>query len=463
MKCPFCGGEHPDQARFCPVTGQALPKTAAVCPQCQHEMPTGARFCPFCGYKEEEKNRNISKQGFMKILIVVGLVFILIGSVLVFREELQEMPLFGFNREKSVLPALGSDQEEKLTLQPDDQFGEIFGGEPFAEVPEQGARNTPKVTAILHKTPTSTQFTLEPTATYTKTPTMKRTALPSPTITPLMNIPANMVLIPGGTFSMGATEDEMEWHLNSCNYYASCSQVDFVDMMPKHKVQLSPYLVDVHEVTNAEYRACVEAGVCGAPNSGAISRYLAKDYYNNRTYDQYPVVAVSWNNAVNYCNWAGGKRLPSEAEWERAAKGNEDYFFPWTRRPVGSSAESVFGSKTPLANFCDQDCPMQNWNDSRLNDGWVGPAPVMSFAPGPFGLYDMSGNVTEWIQDYYGANYYSYSLLEDPVNKTWSEWRVTRGGGWNNGIYHLTSMFRSAQSPNNAKAFIGFRCVMDYE
>ena len=260
---------------------------------------------------------------------------------------------------------------------------------------------------------------------------------------------------------MGATEEDMNWHLESCNHYATCNVIDYSDMIPRHTVDISAYYMDVHEVTNEEYKACVNAGACLQPKSTAISQYLKEDYYTNSRYSDFPAVAMTWANAAAYCAWNGGKRLPTEAEWENAAKGGDDWFYPWTRRPDGFKARSVFQSSTPLANYCDAKCPMERWDDTELEDGWEGPAPVMSFPVGQYGLFDMSGNVNEWVQDYYGEKYYSISPVNDPVNTTPNEYRMTRGGGWNNGIYHMSSVFRRAQAPDDSKAFIGFRCVKD--
>lgn len=268
----------------------------------------------------------------------------------------------------------------------------------------------------------------------------------------------DMVFIPSGSFSMGASNSGMEWHLSSCNYYADCSIVDYEDMVPVHTVKLDSFYLDIHEVTNSEYRQCVNDGVCREPDRMAISKYLDSDYFSNLANNEYPVVAITWHDAMTFCNWDGGKTLPSEAQWEYAAKGPDGWYFPWTAYPSGNSASSVFGGSVPLANFCDANCQM-NWKETGMSDGYKGPSPVMSFVPGAYGLYDMSGNVTEWIQDYYNKDYYLNSPLNNPINTMVSEWNVTRGGGWNNGVYYLTSVFRSAQDPDKATAFLGFRCA----
>lgn len=356
--------------------------------------------------------------------------------------------------------------------------GIIFGGKTWP--PQTPATNTPAFNSAQSSTSTQSRLstvanTVQPTITNapmaTNQPalppptkpasTQIPTTIPTPAPTPsdAKPVPKGMVYIPGGLFSMGANQSEMEWHFNSCNSYAKCYIGDYTDMMPRHDVRLSPFFIDIHEVTNAEYRQCINAGKCGESYADRIKRYLESDYATNRKYDNYPVVAITWADAKSYCQWAGNKTLPSEAQWERAAKGDDDWFYPWVRRPTGTSAQSVFGSSTPLANFCDNGCPMENWDETRLSDGYTGPAPVGNFGPGPFGLYDMAGNVTEWVLDVYSVDFYSNSTGNDPVFQGSGKWHVTRGGGWNNGIYAISSVARSAQEPTDPKAFIGFRCV----
>jgi formylglycine-generating enzyme len=296
------------------------------------------------------------------------------------------------------------------------------------------------------------------------TPTQKRVPILSTnTPNPSINFMGKMAFVPGGNYIIGATESEMNWHLNSCDVYASCDKVDFVDMMPRHTVTLSPFYLDFHEVTNAFYKKCVDANVCNYPLQDAIDKYLPSDYFSNVRYKDYPVVAVTWENALKYCEWNGGKRLPTEAEWEAAAGGDEDRFFPWLVRPLSTRARDIFNSES-LANYCDFGCPEDPmyWRDSSMKDGYDRTAPVMSFPPGPYGIYDMAGNVSEWVQDVYNKSYYENSVSTNPISIDGSQWRVTRGGGWNSGIYYLSSVFRLAKEPSDAKAFNGFRCAKDH-
>jgi len=426
MRCPFCNEEHPDYAVFCPNTGLPISTSAKK------------RFSPY-------------------LIFGASGLFVLTGIFILFTVLFSQMKEGGISTNFPILDRL---------------FGRASESALEGEVPA-GAITQPTI---------GTELTLSPSTQVTEPPALptaeqNATAVPESFVTPTNNFPptevnlptstaaslpatrTDMVYIPGGKFYMGASEDDMKWHLTSCNRHDKCNIIDYEDMTPLHSVELDPYYIDIHEVTNAEYRSCVEAGVCSQPKSEAISQYLSGDYYSNTRYNNYPVVGVGWQDAVTFCNWNDGKRLPTESEWENAAKAGDDWFYPWTRRPDGYTARSIFGDFEPMANFCDVNCPMIRWNETGIDDGWKGPAPVMSFPASPNDLFDMAGNVTEWVQDFYDKGFYSSSPNTNPINLRTNEYHVTRGGGWNNGIYGVSSVQRSAQAPDNPKAFIGFRCV----
>ena len=290
------------------------------------------------------------------------------------------------------------------------------------------------------------------------TQTIKPTLVPTKHIVPKIG---EMVTIPSGNFLMGATENEAKWHQQFCNTYDRCLFEDYTDMLPSHTVFVDSFSIDVHETTNNQYRECVSAGVCSNPDQSAIQEYLPSDYFTNSTYNNFPVVAINWEAANNYCNWKG-KRLPTEAEWEKASKGGDNWIFPWVRSTNELSSTYIFPNRIPQSNFCDINCLLtdRSWKDDRVDDGWGGPALVMSYLPNPFGIYDLSGNVQEWVEDYYSADYYENSPTNNPKNTVYSDNRITRGGGWNNGLYHSTSEYRRGSNAVKTKAFIGFRCVM---
>lgn len=374
------------------------------CPHCHRMYPQFARYCPACGIK--------NRQGISPVLVVLLCFFGVVIMGLVIWLVIRSIDFSSLKH----TPAPISLTETPLLLSPTDAASPSI-------IRTLGTEAAIQDTPVFHDE----------------------------------NI-NDMVFIPSGSFSMGATQSDMEWHLSSCNHYAECSIVDFDDMVPLHSVELDSFFMDIHEVTNAEYRECVYDGVCNEPDRAAISKYLESDYYSSTVNNNFPVVGITWQDAMTFCNWDGGKELPSEAQWEYAAQGPDGWFYPWDSTPDGLSASSVFGGTMALANFCDVNCQM-TWKDTQVKDGYKGPSPVMNFAPGAYGLYDMSGNVTEWIQDYYRSDYYVYSPVANPMNDVVSDWKVTRGGGWNNGVYYMTSVFRSAQDPDKATAFLGFRCV----
>lgn len=406
MHCPYCGQQHPDGAKFCNITGQALTFVG--------------------GSSQTSQTPPIVKKPNHALSIISGLFGIAL-LVLAY--------LFSQGYINPGNPGFNDATQEPASIPIDPGVDETT-------LPEKAS---PETLSPLNITDAPTEPPVE-------------TVSPEPEDTPVPVV--GMSNIPGGTYNMGTTDSEMRWHLRSCNYYASCNIVDYTDMQPMHTVKISPFYMDLHEVTNGEYRTCVEAGVCSQPSQTMISKYLDDNYFVNLSNSDFPVVGVDWDDAVTYCQWNGNKRLPTEAEWEFAASGGKHWFFPWLETPSELSAQSVFGGYMPLSNFCDSNCPMKTWRDEDLSDGWEGPAPVMSFPVGHFGLFDMSGNVSEWIQDNYGEDYYAKSGFENPINSSGSN-RLTRGGGWNNGIYHSSSLFRIGQDPNEPASYIGFRCVKD--
>ncbi len=196
-----------------------------------------------------------------------------------------------------------------------------------------------------------------------------------------------MAQIPSGCFDMGDNFNEIG-----------------SDAQPVHTVCITGFEMDVHEVTNAQYSQCVNAAVC-TPPARTDSRTRA-EYFGNPAYDDYPVIYITWLDADTYCAWAG-KRLPTEAEWEYAARGGlVGKRYPW--------GDTLHRSD---ANFWDPGAPDEN-DTTR----------VARYRPNGFGLFDMAGNVWEWTQDWHDPDYYNTSPLNDPQGPENGMNRVLRGG-----------------------------------
>jgi formylglycine-generating enzyme required for sulfatase activity len=230
--------------------------------------------------------------------------------------------------------------------------------------------------------------------------------------------PGPDVLIPTGCFDMGDAFSEGD-----------------ADELPVHNVCITGFYMDVHEVTNAEYKACVDAGSCTAPSNSTSS--TRGTYYGNATYDNFPVIFVDWNQATDYCTWAG-KRLPTEAEWEYAARGGlSGKRYPWGDTISGTDA---------------------NYRDS--GDAWDNDtSQVEYYAPNGYGLYDMSGNVNEWLNDWYDAGYYSVSPANDPQGTASGTLRVFRSGSWLSSVFNLRASSRIMVNPDYSGHNVGFRCA----
>lgn len=231
------------------------------------------------------------------------------------------------------------------------------------------------------------------------------------------------ICVEAGTFSMGNSQ------VSTPNGYAAHG--------PEHSVTLSPFILDVKEVTVARYRACVGAGDCMPPSSASDQgcTYTAA----SGDQDRLPVTCVSWSDAMRFCNYDGGRRLPTEAEWERAAGGTTSTTYAWGDDV--SCVNAVFGGNVQ--------CP---------EHGGLLPKPVGSAPRGASreGAFDLTGNAWEWVADWFGP--YPTTPVTDPTGPNNGATRVLRGGNWQTPPAQAAAFMRRVESPN-AIGPTSFRCA----
>jgi formylglycine-generating enzyme required for sulfatase activity len=225
---------------------------------------------------------------------------------------------------------------------------------------------------------------------------------------PELTAPPSMALIPGGEFLMGGD--------------------DAPDAGPIHSVQLDAFYMDTREVTNAQYFT-----FCQATGRRLPFYWGMHEFHAGLDFPDYPVVGVSWLDAQAYAGWAG-KRLPTEAEWEYAARGG----LAGRNFPVGDDIDATG------ANFSS-----------------LGTVRVGSYAPNRFGLYDMAGNVGEWVADRYDSQYYRTSPNRNPKGPTEGTYSVVRGGGWFAGKWCNRVYVRVCLKQSWVDFNVGFRCAKD--
>jgi len=294
------------------------------------------------------------------------------------------------------------------------------------ETPVPTATNTPEPTGTPTAVPTATTV---PTATATQGPTIGSTRT-------FGLDQMEQVFVPAGEFIMGSEDIEAQTSKDNGRAYPE---------IPQHTLYLDGYWIDKFEVTNAQYTMCVEAGACTPPHSPGS--YTYPHYFDNPDFANYPVIWVSWYQARGYCEWAG-RRLPNEAEWEKASRGTEGQKYPWGNDPVD-------GEK---ANFCDVNCT-RGINNPRFDDGYPDTAPVGSFPEGasPYGAMDMSGNVWEWVSSL--IKDYPYDAADGREDLEKYGERAWRGGPWSNGYWWMRSSVRYRSVPFYKWYVLGIRCA----
>lgn len=321
---------------------------------------------------------------------------------------------------KSARPESGS------TIRPDESIVVIFTGTPENLTTVPGTIEQPKNRTTITGPFTLGDITIE--LTWTDgTQTLEYTIAPE-----------GMVMVREGELQMG-----------------SDSELAAADEQPVHTVTVESFFIDTHEVTVGEYKVFVQETGYSNPDWEEIAIYAPSD--------KHPIVFVSWHDAMAYATWAG-KRLPTEAEWEKAARGGSvAKTYPW-------------GNLTPngkQCNFADKNLTHYWWADEKIDDGYAFTAPVGSYPENGYGLFDMAGNVWEWCLDEYDAGFYAVSEGVNPISganmsrqisesfESVESNRVLRGGSWIATANNVRNSTRFMLMPESTNYSVGFRCVMD--
>jgi len=271
--------------------------------------------------------------------------------------------------------------------------------------------HTPRPSSTITDTPAP------PTATPLPTPTDTQ---PPPTPTPTLGIGSTFVskvdgitllFVPAGEFLMGSIASNNQAYPNE---------------KPQHSVFLDAFWIDRTEVTNAMYQLCVQTGACQSPGNTT--------YYGSSQYDNYPVVNVSWNDAKAYCGWAGG-RLPSEAQWEKAARGTDGRTYPW--------GEGLGCEKANYSGCVGQMVAVGSYPDGAS----------------PYGALDMAGNEWEWVADWFSETYYSSSPPSNPQGPESGKLRVLKGGSYLDEARNFRAAVRNSFNPDVQIDHGSFRCA----
>jgi formylglycine-generating enzyme required for sulfatase activity len=270
----------------------------------------------------------------------------------------------------------------------------------------------PKYMPNLFQTPTVDLMIIpQSTSTPTKDFAPTTTALPDE----IMDDGIPMRLVPAGEFTMG-------------------SEYGDDDEKPVHQVYLDAFYMDKYEVTNALYKTCVDANGCALPKK--TNSYTHSYYYNSSEFDDYPVIYINWDQAVAYCEWRDA-RLPTEAEWEKAARGIDGRPYPWG---------------------VVIDCGKANYSGCKGDAISVG---NYESGKSPYGIYDLAGNVWEWTSDWYSSTYYQNSSFKNPLGPNSGQYHVLRGGSWSDDDSQIHSAGRFVTSPIFVDhGVVGFRCAL---
>ena len=243
---------------------------------------------------------------------------------------------------------------------------------------------------------------------------------PATTLARRIPVPPGMIRVDAGAFWRGCN-DEVD---------VECDE----DESPGRQVKLNAFFIDRTEVSVAGYQACVKAEICLAPRRTKGCNFVEADH------SQHPVNCVTWDQAFQFCAWSG-KRLPTEAEWEKAARGTAGKKYPW-------------GDDWPS---CEKAVMLDGGSGCGRNGTW----PVCSKPAGnsPYGLCDMAGNVVEWVSDWYLSSSYVVYNLPNPTGPKRGKRHVIRGGSFESDTWMVRSSMRASRKPSQGTPEIGFRCA----
>ena len=269
-----------------------------------------------------------------------------------------------------------------------------------------------------------------------------------------LTVPDDMVLIPAGEFLMGSPADSD----------------GLPDEQPQRSIFVGSVFLDRHEVTNEEYQAFVSAANHRMPENNNPASTLWSNQAPMPGIERHPVVNVSWNDAVAYCHW-NGKRLPTEAEWEKAARGTDGRRYPWGNQwdiQLANSASYWAGRTIEFDSGADWEAFWVKGEGAKIAkekglNGEVLTMPVGSFpaAVSPYGLVDMAGNAAEWVQDWYDPNYYRSAPLTNPAGPVRGAIKSMRGGSWLKPAVSLRTSDRDWGMLDSRPSGTGFRCAKD--
>ena len=381
--CAYCGRLHPPEARFCPSTGKQLPLATPICPKCGKAVAADWVHCPNCGIGLDQIRVTPAPQTrpTLFIFILLGLIVVClgmgIGFGLVWLRNQVGSPL--------AMPVSAT----------------------YSPIPSPSSSRTLLYTPILTPSPS-------PTPSYTPIPPLEAGAT---MISPVDGMV--MVYVPEGEFLMNS--------------------------LPQYTAYLGAFWIDRTEVTNAMYADFLnemgnqsEGGVLwlDADADGVLIEQQGQVWQPKNGFADHPVIEVNWYGAKAYCEWAD-RRLPTEAEWEHAARGRTGLTYPW-----GHSVGCGLAQFSPCLG---------------------GLKPVGSFPDGasPYDVLDMAGNAAEWIADWYEIDYYDESPIVNPQNPVSGNFRLVRGGSWRKDVIDMRTYYRNQYPPNITRNDIGFRCAQD--